>query len=136
MHRFIGYALLGFVLPAAPALAADEGRELFNGKDLSGWIAEGVKDFKDGNEVKPVWTAADQLLTCAGHGYGFLRYDKEQFADFALHLEYRMAPKCNSGIGIRTVPFDPARSGETTTLSTTRPAPHRARRARKADPAA
>jgi hypothetical protein len=113
MSRYIGYVLLWLVLLAAPAPAADESRELFNGQDLSNWVAEGGKDYKDGNEVKPVWTVENKLLTCSGHGYGFLRYDKEQFADFALHLEYRMAPKCNSGIGIRTVPFDPAKSGET-----------------------
>src|SRR5262249_24068709 len=52
-------------------------------------------------------------------GYGFLRYDKQKFSDFRLSLEYRFAeptnPKRrgNSGIGIRTVPFDPKKSDKT-----------------------
>jgi hypothetical protein len=103
-------------------LRADETRELFNGKDLSGWIVEGAKEYKEGGETKPIWVAEKGLLRCmvTKSSYGFLRYSKQEFADFALHLEYRMAapasPKArrgNSGIGIRTVPFDPKRSGKT-----------------------
>jgi hypothetical protein len=86
-------------------------RDLFNGKDLEGWIAEGKKEFKDGEATRPVWSVnKDGFLECAGNGYGFLRYEKKKFADFVFHVEYRMAPKCNSGIGIRTVPYDPAKS--------------------------
>lgn len=92
---------------AAPAI------ELFNGKDLSGWVAEGVAEYQDSGIKRPVWSVEDGLLHCAGKGYGFLRYDGRRFADFALHVEYRMAPHCNSGIGIRTIPFDAARSMET-----------------------
>ena len=34
--------------------------EMFNGWDLSGWVAEGVKEFTDNdNQVKPVWSVKD-----------------------------------------------------------------------------
>ncbi len=86
---------------------------LFNAKDLDGWVAEGVEDFtKDGRTV-PVWSVKDGHLVCTGKGFGFLRYDRRTFADFVLHVEFRMTPGCNSGIGIRTRPFEPARSRAT-----------------------
>lgn len=92
----------------AAAAPAQEMRNLFNGKDLDGWVAEGRKEFKDKDgRVRPVWTVEDGLIHCAGNGFGFLRYDREVYRDFAFHVEYRMAPRCNSGIGIRTIAFDP-----------------------------
>jgi hypothetical protein len=101
------------VLFHAGSVRADDkdSTSLFNGKDLDGWVAEGAKDYKDGDEKKPVWTVnKDGYLECAGKGYGFLRYDKKKYADFVFHVEYRMAPKCNSGLGVRTVPYDPTKS--------------------------
>lgn len=109
--RRLAPALLA-ALALAPA-RADEGRELFNGKDLSDWVAEGDREYRADGVVKPVWSVRDGVLTCAGKGYGFLRYDKDPFGDFALHLEYRMSPKSNSGVGIRARPFDPKRTGST-----------------------
>src|SRR5271157_5140140 len=40
-------------------------------------------------------------------------YDRRTFADFVFHVEFRMAPGCNSGLGIRTRSFDLARSRAT-----------------------
>jgi hypothetical protein len=99
--------LLGLLALVPCARGAEDTTELFNGKDLDGWVVEGTKDYKEGEKVHPVWSVQDGLLHCAGRGYGFLRYDKRQFGDFALHVEYRMTRGCNSGIGIRTVPYDP-----------------------------
>src|SRR5947209_20247122 len=97
--------------------AADDYRDLFNGKDLDGWVVEGDKEYKDGDQTKPVWVAHDGMVSCMvnnRNNFGFLRYDKQQFTDFVLHLEYRMTPRdnekqarCNSGVGVRTPPFDP-----------------------------
>jgi hypothetical protein len=98
------------VAPIAATGDADKKIVLFNGKNLDGWIAEGAKDYKDGDKLKEVWSVKDGLLDCDGKGFGFLRYAKQEFADFHFHLEYRLAEKCNSGVGIRTVPFDPKRS--------------------------
>jgi hypothetical protein len=116
--------LLGLLSLALLAAArADEYKPLFNGKDLDGWVVEGPKEFKDGDETKPIWVAKDGMITCQVNNrksFGFLRYEKQEFADFALHVEYRMSvkptplgPACNSGIGIRTIPFDPAKSTAT-----------------------
>ena len=38
---------------------------------------------------------------------------KQEYADFALHVECRLSPRSNSGIGIRTVPYDPKKDKET-----------------------
>ena len=56
---------------------------------------------------------ANGHLVCRGKGFGFLRYDRGTFADFVFHVEFLMAPGCNSGLGIRTRSFDPARSQAT-----------------------
>jgi hypothetical protein len=109
-------------LLAAPCFAADAPEQaLFDGKSLSGWVVEGQKTFKDGDKERPVWQVKDGLLSVVTDrgGYGFLRYEKQQFGDFRLSLEYRFAkptnPKRrgNSGVGIRTVPFDPKKSDKT-----------------------
>jgi hypothetical protein len=87
---------------------------LFNGKDLDGWVAEGVKEYKDKDgQLKPIWSVRDGLLVCNGSGFGFLRYDKKVFANFQFHVEFRLAPRCNTGLGIRTAAFDPRLSRET-----------------------
>src|SRR6516165_3976407 len=108
------------MLIAALLLGAEEkATEIFNGKDLDGWVAEGATEYKDkddGNKTKPIWTVEDGLIKCAGHGYGFLRYGKQEYADFAFHVEYRMTksmPICNSGIGIRATAYDPKKDLET-----------------------
>jgi hypothetical protein len=86
---------------------------LFNGRDLDGWVAEGVSEYvKDGRKV-PVWSVASGDIVCTGKGFGFLRYDRREFDDFILHVEFRMEKGCNSGIGIRTRPFDSAQSRAT-----------------------
>ncbi|HEV3238023.1 MAG TPA: DUF1080 domain-containing protein [Gemmataceae bacterium] len=110
---YLRAALIAILTITYQTARGDDGETLFNGKDLDGWVAEGGKEYKEKGETKPVWTVEKGLLHCAGKGYGFLRYDKKKFADFAFHVEYRMAPKCNSGIGIRTVPYDPKKDPET-----------------------
>jgi hypothetical protein len=105
--------LVGLTLLVAPA-RADEIRQLFNGKDLSGWVME-PKEFKDKatQTTQPMWAVKDGLLVSPGKAFGFIRYNEAQFSDFLLHVEYRMAANGNSGIGIRTGVFDPKKSRET-----------------------
>src|SRR5437764_12176512 len=116
MKRLLFAALFTACLALAPTVVGQGAKQfsLFNGKDLDGWVVEGKGDFKDkAGKTLPVWSVKDGNLFCDGNGYGFLRYNKKEFADFVLHVEYRMIqPKgsCNSGIGIRTVPFDPKNS--------------------------
>jgi len=107
--------MLTFVLSTALMVSAGLSDEvqLFNGKDLDGWVAEGVKEFVQDGRTLPVWSVKDGHLVCTGKGFGFLRYDRRTFADFVFHAEFRMARGCNSGLGIRTRSFDPARSRAT-----------------------
>jgi len=104
-------ALLALVLMGYPPDGAS--LSLFDGKTLGGWVAEGVSEYQRDGKAVPVWTARDGLLSCKGKGFGFLRYKEREFDDFTLRFEFRMAPGCNSGLGIRTGAFDPDRSRAT-----------------------
>jgi Domain of Unknown Function (DUF1080) len=86
--------------------AEPEFKDIFNGKDLTGWVVEGAKETKEKDGVVPVWSAAEGMIHCTGKGYGFLRYDLQQYGDFVFHVEYRMTKGCNSGIGIRGTKYD------------------------------
>jgi hypothetical protein len=104
--------ILAAVLAALPAASprAEDARALFNGRNLDGWVIE-ERPSKDTSQ--PNWSVHDGLLTCQGKTFGFLRYDKQDFSDFNLHVECRLSPKSNTGIGIRTGPYDPRHDRET-----------------------
>jgi Domain of Unknown Function (DUF1080) len=110
--RRLAFAFLGLVIVSARA-RGEEDLRLFDGKTLDGWVAEGVSSASKDGKTTPVWTVADGMLHCAGSGFGFLRYNKKEFADFTFHVEFKMAPKCNSGLGVRTQAFDPKQSRAT-----------------------
>lgn len=86
------------------ATSPDGYQPIFNGKDLSGWVVEGTSRRKEGDQQSPVWTVADEMIHCAGAGFGFLRYET-RVCDFSLKLEYRIAKGANSGVGVRTVVY-------------------------------
>lgn len=74
------------------ALAQDvpQFRELFNGKDLSGWV--------NVNTAADTWTVRDGLLVCKGRPIGVMRSEK-QYENFILHIEWRhMEAGGNSGV--------------------------------------
>jgi hypothetical protein len=107
---------LALTITAALAPAAQSSNDfqpIFNGKDLDGWVAEGQKESTKDGVARPVWTAEERKIVCRGQGFGFLRYNRREFGDFVFHVDYRMAPGCNSGLGIRTTVFDPAKSKAT-----------------------
>ena len=98
---FLGFLSIISFVPADRAIGCEKDfTPMFNGKDLSGWVAEGAVTFRDGNEKKPNWTVQDGMIHCEGHGYGFLRYD-DMLKDFIVRLEFRLTKGCNSGLGIR-----------------------------------
>ena len=65
-------------------------RDLFNGKDLSGWI--------NVNTDPDTWKVKDGLLICSGHPIGVMRSER-QYENFILHIEWmHMEPGGNSGV--------------------------------------
>ncbi len=65
-------------------------RELFNGRDLSGWV--------NVNTAPDTWSVRDGLLVCTGKPIGVMRSEK-QYENFVLHIEWRHMEACgNSGV--------------------------------------
>ena len=77
------------LLTLAPATSADDFRDLFDGKSLDGWVVEGPAKDKTG---RMMWSVEDGRIVCLGEGFGFLRYDRREFSDFTLRVEYRFIP--------------------------------------------
>ncbi len=77
-----GSVLSGGVVP--------EFRDLFNGKDLSGWV--------NVNTDKDTWSVRDGMIVCTGHPIGVMRSEK-QYENFILHVEWmHIEPGGNSGM--------------------------------------
>src|SRR4051794_40802134 len=70
-------AILG-ILPARD-VPLPEFRNLFNGKDLSGWV--------NVNTAEDTWQIKDGVLICSGHPIGVMRSAKE-YENFILHIEW------------------------------------------------
>ncbi len=65
-------------------------RDLFNGKDLLGWI--------DVNTSDETWRVENGLLICSGNPIGVMRSDR-MYENFILEIEWRhMKKKGNSGV--------------------------------------
>ena len=113
--------LAAFLVLGLPAVvrAAEEGFEdLFNGRDLDGWVIESHADSEVHPDGRPVWSVKNGEIECDGLGFGFLRYAREPFADVTLRMEFRLGKPangepCNAGIGLRTGAFDRRRSRAT-----------------------
>ncbi len=84
--------LVGALLFAvrAPGLNGQEFRELFNGRDLAGWV--------NVNTADDTWRVKDGVLICSGRPIGVMRSEK-QYENFILHIEWRhMEAGGNSGV--------------------------------------
>jgi len=90
--------LLGFgtALLATPAFARTRFRQLFNGRNLDGWIPLG-----DAN-----WSVEHGIIRADRGGFSFL-VSQESYRNFELRVEFRVSLDANSGIFIRC--SDPAR---------------------------
>jgi hypothetical protein len=100
--------LLAVVILAAPVVAADNELTtqekadgwilLFDGKTLDGWMTSGGLPSKvpvDNGTINPYK---------AGH---YMMVHKEQWENYVLSLDFRISPKCNSGVFIRTYSLTP-----------------------------
>lgn len=82
--------LFAHISPHAEPTQAGAFIDLFNGKDLSGWV--------DVNTSPETWRVEDGLLICKGLPIGVMRSEK-QYENFILHVEWRhMEPGGNSGV--------------------------------------
>ena len=84
-------------------------RALYNGKDLTGWVAF-VPDLIDKKEdPAQVWSVQDGILVCRGNPIGYIR-TKEKFTNYILRVEWRFNPVTkkagNSGVLLRMVGED------------------------------
>lgn len=81
-------------------MSTQEWRSLFDGKSFSGWSSK-----RDDHG----WVITDGMLHCANPQGGGGRkdlYTLEDFSDFELELEFRVAQKTNSGVFFRVSDID------------------------------
>ena len=78
----------------AVSCGGDAKTELFNGRDLTGWVCVTA----GGPVAAEVFTVQDGCIRVAGQPFGFLR-TAEQYGDYRLHAEWRWIGKpSNSGL--------------------------------------
>lgn len=91
LHAIPG-ALLLLILPSFTRAEPLVWKDLFNGKDLSGWV--------DVNTSPETWRFEDGVLICEGLPIGVMRSEK-QYENFILEIEWKhLEPGGNSGIFI------------------------------------
>jgi len=94
---------IAFAQPAANTLSAKERadgwRLLFDGKTAAGWRGYRQQTLPAG------WQAIDGALTRIGQAGDIVTID--EFGDFELTLEWKLAPNGNSGVFYRVVEDDP-----------------------------
>ena len=87
------FILFGGIVAVAGPLAGDPGQDfvdLFNGKDLSGWV--------NVNTDPDTWSVRDGMIVCSGLPIGVMRSEK-QYENFLLHIESRhIEAGGNSGV--------------------------------------
>jgi len=90
-----------FLLAGAGGLAAAERGfvQLFNGKDLSGWIY-GERNGKENKAGKGYQVENGILFTTPQDGGNL--FTEKQYADFVFRFEFRLVENANNGVGIRT----------------------------------
>ena len=90
--KVLMYVTVVLLCGDCPARAAGplQFRELFNGRDLSGWV--------NVNTAENTWTVRDRTLVCSGRPIGVMRTEK-QYENFILHIEWKhMEAGVNSGV--------------------------------------
>src|SRR5689334_5185363 len=82
-----------FVVSTAAIAAEHKPIQLFDGKTFEGWTA------KDGKPVTKNWSIEDGQLVLSDVG-GSL-FSKEQYGDFDLSFEWKLAPKKGGNSGVK-----------------------------------
>lgn len=71
---------------------------LFDGKTLSGWKTSSGEPSR-----RPIENGSINPHKCGG----YMLIHERDWADFKLSLDFKISPKCNSGIFVRTFPLQP-----------------------------
>ncbi|MBI5385498.1 MAG: DUF1080 domain-containing protein [Verrucomicrobia bacterium] len=83
-------AVVVLLLSPPTARSADGFVDLFNGRDLTGWV--------NVNTAPSTWTVSNGMIVCSGQPIGELRTER-MYQNFVLELEWRhLRPGGNSGI--------------------------------------
>lgn len=100
--------LLAIASVSTPLLAADnqliaqekaEGWQLlFNGESLAGWQTSSEKP-----SLRPIEDGCINPHKCGG----YMMIHEKVWGDYVLSLDFKLSPKCNSGVFIRTFPLTP-----------------------------
>ena len=87
-------ACLLFAAAATRGAGVPEFRDLFNGKNLAGWV--------NVNTAPDTWSIENGMLVCSGHPIGVMRTDR-MYENFVLHVEWmHTEPGGNSPRAIET----------------------------------
>jgi hypothetical protein len=101
MQRFVHLPFIAALalVSANPAPAAEKAVPLFNGQDLTGWVQRGGKakyTVQDGAIVGAAVSGTGNSFLCTAKAYG----------DFVLEYDYKVDPRLNSGVQIRSLCFE------------------------------
>jgi hypothetical protein len=90
MRLAVGLALVAGSGGGAAAGEVPQFRDLFNGRDLTGWV--------NVNTAPDTWSVRDGILECTGQPIGVMRTEK-QYENFVLHIEWmHLEAGGNSGV--------------------------------------
>lgn len=83
-----------------------------------GWVdllsAENRANWKNIKDDEDIFEMTEDMVHIFGHSLGTLRYvgyAERTFSDFELHLEFKLAPRTNSGVFLRAQENDPVYRG-------------------------
>jgi len=97
--RVSAMLLLAFVACSPVAAAEENFTPLFDGQSLAGWVQRGGKAkyfFEDGAVVGESVPLTPNSFLCT----------EKEYSDFILELEFKVDPRLNSGVQIRSQVFD------------------------------
>ncbi|HUG12074.1 MAG TPA: DUF1080 domain-containing protein [Opitutaceae bacterium] len=97
-HLASSIIALAFITAAPTAVASEDWIDLFNGKDLSGWVVLG------GQATYAVVDGA--IVGSNGPGHNTDLCTEREFANFELQIEVKLSDALNSGIQIRSAARD------------------------------
>ena len=97
-RRMFSFVLALLCFCDVAAAEGDQPIQLFDGKTLAGWTAMG------GKPVTKNWSVEDGTL--ALNGVGGSIFTADEYADFDLSFQWKIAPRGNSGVKYRVVYYE------------------------------